>query len=72
MELNTTEQVAAAIKAVPRDDWDDLALESGVPRSTLEKIAYAVTTNPSFDTMVGLVEALKRRANGQPKSEAQQ
>lgn len=62
MELTTIAQVKDAIRAIPRADWDALAEQSGVPRSTIEKIAYGVTSNPSFDSMVGLVGALQRRA----------
>ena len=61
MELTTTSQIRDAIKAIPRAEWPALSSESGVPQSTIEKIAYGVTTNPSFDSAVGLVEALKRR-----------
>lgn len=62
MELTNTAQVRDAIRAIPRAEWDGLATESGVPRSTIEKIAYGVTSNPGFDSMVGIVDALKRRA----------
>lgn len=62
MELATTAQIREAIRAIPRAEWDALALESGVPRSTIEKIAYGVTSNPSYDGTVSLAETLKRRA----------
>jgi hypothetical protein len=61
MELQTSDKVREALRGIPRAEWDALAIDSGVPRSTIEKIAYGVTANPSFDSMVGIVEALKRR-----------
>jgi predicted transcriptional regulator len=59
--LETSEKVREALRRIPRAEWDALAADSGVPRSTIEKIAYGVTANPSFDSMVGIVEALRRR-----------
>lgn len=61
MQLTTTAQIRAAIRAIPRGEWDALSVASGVPRSTIEKIAYGVTTNPSFDATVGLAAALAKR-----------
>lgn len=63
--LTTTAQVRDAILALPRAEWDALSIESEVPRSTIEKIAYAVTQNPAFDTVVSLAQALERRAQQQ-------
>ena len=56
------DQVRVALRAIPRDDWDAFASESGIPRSTVEKIAYGVTKNPAFDTMAGIIAALNRRS----------
>lgn len=64
MALTTTAQVREAIRSIPRDEWDSLAADSGVPRSTIEKIAYGVTANPSFDSISGIVGALSRRNGG--------
>lgn len=63
MDLNTTNEVREAIRAIPRAEWDALAQLSGVPRSTIEKIAYGVTANPSFDSMVGIVQAIRARTD---------
>ncbi len=72
MELNTTAQIREAILALPRAEWDALAQESGVPRSTVEKIAYGVTVNPGFDKMAGLVLAMKKRSVSSPSAPASQ
>ena len=37
---------------------DDLARESGVPKATIDKITSGTTTNPSFDTVWAIAEAL--------------
>lgn len=61
MELTNTAQIRAAIREIPRSEWDALARASEVPRSTIEKIAYGVTENPSFDSMIALAAVLRRR-----------
>lgn len=66
MELKTTAQVREALRAVPRAEWDALAEQSGVPRSTMEKIAYGVTANPSFEATANLIHALEQRAQDSP------
>lgn len=62
MELNTTSKIRDRLKTIPRSEWPALSAESGVPPSTIEKIAYGVTANPGFDNAIGLAEALERRA----------
>jgi len=61
MELETADKVREALREIPRAEWDALETDSGVSRSTIEKIAYGVTAKPSFDSIVRLVGALKRR-----------
>jgi transcriptional regulator with XRE-family HTH domain len=61
MANSTIERIAAALLAMPRADWEALATRSGVPRSTIEKIAYGITSNPSFDTIERLSGALNGR-----------
>jgi hypothetical protein len=66
MDLMTTAQIRSAVKAIPRTEWDALSTDSGVPRSTIEKIAYGVTSNPGYDATVALAGALKRRSERPP------
>ncbi len=61
MEPTSIAGLSAALLALPRDDWDALWVATGVPRSTIEKIAYGVTTNPSFKSVAALTEELQRR-----------
>lgn len=61
MELRTVDEIREALRKVPRAEWDSLSQASGVPRSTLEKIAYGVTERPSFDAAAALGRALIER-----------
>jgi N-glycosylase/DNA lyase len=58
---STIEQVRRQLNKLPRAEWDRLAVQSGVPRSTLEKYAYGVTKRASFDVVVRLAKALRKR-----------
>lgn len=58
---NEHEYVVGQLVAIPRSEWTQLALDSGVPRSTIEKIAYRVTKRPSFTTISNLFTTLRKR-----------
>lgn len=69
MELTTTAQVSEALRALPRSEWDAIARASGVPRSTIEKIAYGVTENPGFDSTTAVARALNDHARRAVRTE---
>jgi hypothetical protein len=62
IEHAAIERLVEALLAMPREEWDALADKTEVPRSTIEKIAYRVTSNPSFASVERLRVAL--RLNG--------
>ena len=61
MELQTTASIRAALMALPRAEWDVISAETGVPRSTIEKIAYGVTEAPNYDQAMLLATELRQR-----------
>lgn len=61
MELSTIAEVRLALRQMQRKAWMEIAEESGVPPSTVEKIAYGVTTNPKLDTFEPLRAAVQKR-----------
>lgn len=66
MEANAIDFVVGQLEATPRSEWDHIAVESGVPRSTIEKVVYRITKRPSFETIDSLEKVLRRRRNGAP------
>lgn len=54
-------ELREALRAIPRAEWPALAQASGVARSTIEKIAYGVTANPSHASATALIDALRNR-----------
>jgi N-glycosylase/DNA lyase len=60
MALETLPEIRDALRALPRASWKWLAEDSGVPPSTIEKIAYGVTENPSFEPVRRLIASIQR------------
>lgn len=48
------EYVIAHLRAVMPRQWQEIAEKTGVPYSTISKIAYRDTTNPSSNTVEAL------------------
>lgn len=58
-----TEYVIAHLRAAMPKNWPDIAEKSGVPKSTIHKIAYRETENPTSNTIEALYsyfEALEK------------
>lgn len=64
MALETADEVRAVLKALGRASWQALHEHSGVPISTIEKIAYGVVDNPGYDATVRLVAAIEIAQQG--------
>ena len=58
--MHTIESLAATLKAMTLVERQRVAELSGVPVSTLQKIAIAQTQNPRFRTVAALDAALQR------------
>lgn len=62
--MDGVDRVVKLLEAIPRSEWEMIALESGVPLSTIQKTAYRVTKRPSFSTIDKLQRALDARVQG--------
>lgn len=62
------EYVIANLHAVTRKQWQEIAKETGVPYSTISKIAYRDTTNPSSNTVESLHSYFEESEKGKQSS----
>lgn len=62
MKALTLNQMQAALREQSEKEHQALADRSGVPFSTIRKIAYGITASPRYSTFVKLAAAMERRA----------
>lgn len=60
MDIDLLGYVVDRLQSLPRKEWPVIATESGVPPGTLHRIAHRYTTNPKFESVQRLAQALKR------------
>lgn len=60
MEIDLHQYVVRELRARGRASWPTIAQASGVPTSTVEKIAYGVTANPRVGAIQALASTLMR------------
>ncbi len=58
MHTSPTAQLRERLAAV-RGQWPEIAAESGVPYSTIQKIAQGKTKNPGIETFSSIDRALR-------------
>lgn len=64
MNANTLDSLRTALLAMPRQDWRTIAKNSGVPLSTIKKIAHRQTHNPRIQTVERLLGSVPILING--------
>lgn len=56
--MNDLEEIRAALMAMGRRRWEEVADKSGVPFSTIKKFAYGQVSDPAYSTVTAIKAVL--------------